>query len=141
MSPRTSHTTQIFCASTLYGAVTLAAAIDSDLFEEAERRVLLVFNNTATPETSLPLDAMPGFAPLRDHFDEVLSWNEAIRPFHPGSWAPRPDDIPSSSAICGCCGASARTVSNWSWSPSRSPPPSPSPRSSPAPRSTSTPTA
>ncbi|MFI6441129.1 alpha-2,8-polysialyltransferase family protein [Streptomyces sp. NPDC050759] len=94
MSPRTPHTTQIFCASTLYGAVTLAAAIDSDLFEEAERRVLLVFNNTATPETSLPLDAMPGFAPLRDHFDEVLSWNEAIRPFHPGAWTPRPDDIP-----------------------------------------------
>ncbi|MFG2726775.1 alpha-2,8-polysialyltransferase family protein [Streptomyces canus] len=94
MSPRTPRTTQIFCASTLYGAVTLAAAIDSDLFEDAERRVLLVFNNTATPETSLPLDAMPGFAPLRDHFDEVLSWNEAIRPFHPGSWTPRPDDIP-----------------------------------------------
>lgn len=94
MSPLTPRTTQIFCASTLYGAVTLAAAIDSDLFEEAERRVLLVFNNTATPETSLPLDAMPGFAPLRDHFDEVLSWNEAIRPFHPGSWTPRPDDIP-----------------------------------------------
>ncbi|WP_406219357.1 alpha-2,8-polysialyltransferase family protein [Streptomyces canus] len=94
MPPRTPHTTQIFCASTLYGAVTLAAAIDSDLFEEAERRVLLVFNNTATPETSLPLDAMPGFAPLRDHFDEVLSWNEAIRPFHPGSWTPRPDDVP-----------------------------------------------
>ncbi|MDQ1068065.1 alpha-2,8-polysialyltransferase family protein [Streptomyces canus] len=94
MSPLTPRTTQIFCASTLYGAVTLAAAIDSDLFEEAERRVLLVFNNTTTPETSLPLDAMPGFAPLRDHFDEVLSWNEAIRPFHPGSWVPRPDDIP-----------------------------------------------
>lgn len=94
MSPRTHRTTQIFCASTLYGAVTLAAAIDSDLFEEAERRVLLVFNNTATPETSVPLDAMPGFEPLRDHFDEVLSWNEAIRPFHPGAWTPRPDDVP-----------------------------------------------
>jgi hypothetical protein len=94
MSPRTPRTTQIFCASTLYGAVTLAAAVDSDLFEERERRVLLVFNNTATPETSPPLDEMPGFAPLRDHFDEVLSWNEAIRPFHPGSWTPRPDDIP-----------------------------------------------
>ncbi|MGW0419799.1 alpha-2,8-polysialyltransferase family protein [Streptomyces sp. NPDC003015] len=94
MPPLIPRTTQIFCASTLYGAVTLAAAIDSDLFEEPERRVLLVFNNTATPETSTPLDAMPGFAPLRDHFDEVLSWNEAIRPFHPGSWTPRPDDIP-----------------------------------------------
>jgi hypothetical protein len=87
-------TTQIFCASTLYGVATLAAAIDSDLFEEPDRRVLLVFNNSATPETTPALDEMPGFAPLREHFDEVLSWNEAIRPFHPGAWAPRADDIP-----------------------------------------------
>ncbi|PWI17640.1 hypothetical protein DI272_28345 [Streptomyces sp. Act143] len=87
-------TTQIFCASTLYGAATLAAAIDSDLFDEAERRVLLVFNNSATPETTSPLDEMPGFEPLRSHFDAVLSWNEAIRPFHPGAWTPRADDIP-----------------------------------------------
>ncbi|MFF7732757.1 polysialyltransferase family glycosyltransferase [Streptomyces sp. NPDC007984] len=87
-------TTQIFCASTLYGVATLAAAIDSGLFEEPDRRVLLVFNNAATPETTPALDAMPGFAPLREHFDEVLSWNEAIRPFHPGAWAPRADDVP-----------------------------------------------
>ncbi|CAM5248589.1 hypothetical protein STENM223S_03251 [Streptomyces tendae] len=59
----------------------------------ARRRVLLVCN-TATPETSAPRDEMPGFAPLRDHFDEVLSWNEAIRPFHPAAWTPRPDDVP-----------------------------------------------
>jgi hypothetical protein len=87
-------TTQIFCASTLYGVATLAAAIDSDLFEEPDRRVLLVFNNSTTPEITPPLDEMPGFAPLREHFDEVLSWNEAIRPFHPGAWTPRADDIP-----------------------------------------------
>ncbi|MCX3285415.1 alpha-2,8-polysialyltransferase family protein [Streptomyces sp. NEAU-H22] len=87
-------TTQIFCASTLYGVATLAAAIDSGLFEEPDRRVLLVFNNSATPETTPALDEMPGFAPLREHFDEVLSWNEAIRPFHPGAWTPRADDIP-----------------------------------------------
>ncbi|MGI5428211.1 alpha-2,8-polysialyltransferase family protein [Streptomyces sp. CA-179760] len=87
-------TTQIFCASTLYGVATLAAAIDSDLFDEPDRRVLLVFNNSATPETTPALDEMPGFAPLREHFDEVLSWNEAIRPFHPGAWTPRSDDIP-----------------------------------------------
>ncbi|MEV2212813.1 alpha-2,8-polysialyltransferase family protein [Streptomyces sp. NPDC050997] len=91
-SPR--RTTQIFCASTLYGAATLAASIDSDLFTEPDRRVLLVFNNSTTPETTPALDAMPGFEPLRAHFDEVLSWNEAIRPFHPGAWSPRPDDIP-----------------------------------------------
>ncbi|MFI6930142.1 alpha-2,8-polysialyltransferase family protein [Streptomyces sp. NPDC050287] len=89
-----SRTTQIFCASTLYGAATLAAAIDSDLFTEPDRRVLLVFNNSTTPETTPSLDEMPGFEPLRGHFDEVLSWNEAIRPFHPGAWAPRSDDIP-----------------------------------------------
>ncbi|MFH9010486.1 alpha-2,8-polysialyltransferase family protein [Streptomyces sp. NPDC017943] len=87
-------TTQIFCASTLYGVATLAAAIDSDLFEEPDRRVLLVFNNSATPEVTPALDEMPGFEPLRSHFDEVLSWNEAIRPFHPGAWAPRADDVP-----------------------------------------------
>ncbi|MER7402018.1 alpha-2,8-polysialyltransferase family protein [Streptomyces sp. NPDC000070] len=87
-------TTQIFCASTLYGVATLAAAIDSDLFEEPDRRVLLVFNNSANPETTPGLDEMPGFAPLREHFDDVLSWNDAIRPFHPGAWTPRSDDIP-----------------------------------------------
>ncbi|CAL9299913.1 MULTISPECIES: alpha-2,8-polysialyltransferase family protein [Streptomyces] len=87
-------TTQIFCASTLYGVATLAAAIDSDLFEEPDRRILLVFNNSATPETTPALDEMPGFEPLRSHFDDVLSWNEAIRPFHPGAWTPRSDDIP-----------------------------------------------
>jgi Alpha-2,8-polysialyltransferase (POLYST) len=89
------RTTRIFCVSTLYGAATLAAAIESDCFpqQEADRRLLLVFNNSATPEVTPPVDEMPGFAPLRDHFDAVLSWNEAIRPFHPGSWTPRADDV------------------------------------------------
>ncbi|MFJ5776828.1 alpha-2,8-polysialyltransferase family protein [Streptomyces sp. NPDC093094] len=89
-----SRTTQIFCASTLYGAATLAAAIDSGCFEEAGRRVLLVFNNAATPETAPAVDEMPGFGQLRDHFDDVVSFNEAIHPFHPGAWAPRADDLP-----------------------------------------------
>ncbi|MFI5683645.1 alpha-2,8-polysialyltransferase family protein [Streptomyces sp. NPDC051636] len=88
------RTTRIFCVSTLYGAATLAAALDSDCFTQEDRRLLLVFNNSATPETTPAVDAMPGFEPLRDHFDAVLSWNEAIRPFHPGAWTPRPDDIP-----------------------------------------------
>jgi hypothetical protein len=37
---------------------------------------------------------MPGFEHLRGRFDDVVSWNEAIFPFHPGAWAPRPDDVP-----------------------------------------------
>ncbi|MFE6337949.1 alpha-2,8-polysialyltransferase family protein [Streptomyces sp. NPDC057806] len=88
------NTTQIFCVSTLYGAATLAAALDSECFAEADRRLLLVFNNSATPETTPAVDEMPGFDSLRDHFDGVISFNEAIRPFHPGAWAPRTDDLP-----------------------------------------------
>ncbi|MER7107913.1 polysialyltransferase family glycosyltransferase [Streptomyces sp. NPDC000229] len=87
-------TTQIFYASTLYGAVTLAAALDSGCFPPAGRRLLLVANNAAVPETAVPLDRMPGFERLRDRFDSVLSWNDTVAPFHPGGWSPRPDDVP-----------------------------------------------
>ncbi|MFJ8030760.1 alpha-2,8-polysialyltransferase family protein [Streptomyces sp. NPDC096032] len=87
-------TTQIFQASTLYGAATLAAALDSGCFRPADRRILLVCNNAATPETTPGPDAMPGFERLRDRFDDVVSYNEAIFPFHPGGWAPRADDLP-----------------------------------------------
>ncbi|MFI7101236.1 alpha-2,8-polysialyltransferase family protein [Streptomyces sp. NPDC050161] len=86
--------TQIFLASTLYGAATLAAALDSDAFAPADRRLLLVCNNATTPETASAVDAMPGFEPLRGRFDRVLSWNETISPFHPGGWSPRADDVP-----------------------------------------------
>ncbi|MFJ8084756.1 polysialyltransferase family glycosyltransferase [Streptomyces sp. NPDC096205] len=89
-----SRTTRIFCASTLYGAATLAAALDAGCFTDADRRVLLVFNNAANPETTPAVDEMPGFEQLRDHFDDVLSFNEAIHPFHPGAWVPRADDLP-----------------------------------------------
>jgi hypothetical protein len=89
-----SRTTQIFLASTLYGAATLAAALDAGCFADADRRILLVSNNAAVPETTASLDAMPGFDALRGRFDDVVSWNTTIAPFHPGGWAPRPDDVP-----------------------------------------------
>ncbi|MFD7296552.1 polysialyltransferase family glycosyltransferase [Streptomyces sp. NPDC059897] len=87
-------TTRILLASTLYGAATLAAALDADRFAPVDRTLLLIANNAATPETTPAVDEMPGFEQLRDRFDGVLSWNEAIAPFHPGSWSPRADDIP-----------------------------------------------
>ncbi|MER5523825.1 alpha-2,8-polysialyltransferase family protein [Streptomyces sp. NPDC002677] len=87
-------TTQIFQASTLYGTATLAAALDSGVFRPADRRILLVCNNAATPETTPGLDVAPGFERLRDRFDDVISYNETIFPFHPGGWAPRPEDLP-----------------------------------------------
>ncbi|MFF1507603.1 polysialyltransferase family glycosyltransferase [Streptomyces sp. NPDC058326] len=90
----TRRTTQIFCASTLYGAVTLAAALDSGCFGTADRRILLVTNNAAVPETTPALDEAEGFDRLRGRFDSVLSWNETISPLHPGGWTPRPSDLP-----------------------------------------------
>ncbi|MEU8984081.1 alpha-2,8-polysialyltransferase family protein [Streptomyces sp. NPDC058251] len=87
-------TTQIFLASTLYGTATLAAALDTECFAPADRRILLVSNNAATPETTSGVDEMPGFERLRGRFDDVISWNETISPFHPGGWAPRLDDVP-----------------------------------------------
>ncbi|MEV7000105.1 polysialyltransferase family glycosyltransferase [Streptomyces sp. NPDC093982] len=87
-------TTQIFQASTLYGVATLATALDSGCFRPADRRILLVCNNAATPETTPGLDEMPGFERLRERFDDVLSYNETIFPFHPGGWSPRQDDLP-----------------------------------------------
>ncbi|WP_431984290.1 polysialyltransferase family glycosyltransferase [Streptomyces qinglanensis] len=86
--------TQVFLAGTLYGAATLAAALDAGCFEPAEQRLLLVSNNAATPETAPTLETAPGFERLRDRFDRVLSWNETIRPLHPAGWSPRADDAP-----------------------------------------------
>ncbi|MFF9506238.1 polysialyltransferase family glycosyltransferase [Streptomyces sp. NPDC014724] len=94
MNDARSRTTQIFFASTLYGTATLAAALDAGCFPDADRRILLVSNNAAVPETTPAVDAMPGFDVLRSRFDDVVSWNTTIAPFHPGGWAPRPDDVP-----------------------------------------------
>ncbi|MCF3103810.1 hypothetical protein IPZ58_19770 [Streptomyces roseoverticillatus] len=92
--PPARRRTQIFLASTLYGAATLTAALDAGCFTPADRRLLLVANTAAVPETTPALDEAPGFGRLRTRFDGVLSWNDAIRPFHPSGWSPRPDDAP-----------------------------------------------
>ncbi|MBT3151661.1 hypothetical protein HTV45_12325 [Streptomyces sp. CHD11] len=86
--------TQIFCASTPLGVATLAAAADSGCFARAERRVLLVCDDSPVPEAAQAPDALAGAAPLRARFEKVLSWNEAVRPFHPAAWTPRTEDVP-----------------------------------------------
>ncbi|WP_353945326.1 polysialyltransferase family glycosyltransferase [Streptomyces sp. HUAS MG91] len=88
--------TQIFVASTLYGALTLSAAIDAGQFGPAAgtRRVLVVCTNTEIPEVTTPLDAMQGFESLRPRFDLVVSWNDVIFPYHPSLWDPRTEDVP-----------------------------------------------
>ncbi|MER6192479.1 polysialyltransferase family glycosyltransferase [Streptomyces cyaneofuscatus] len=86
--------TQIFQVSTLYGAATVAAAIDAGRFGAAagRRRILLVSNNAAVPETALRLAEMPGYDAMTARFDSVVDWNEAIRPHHPSGWGPRAEE-------------------------------------------------
>jgi len=86
--------TQLFLASTLYGAATLAAALDADSLPPAGRRILVVSNNSTVPETNPGLDHAPGFEALRTRFDRIVSWNETIAPLHPGGWSPRADEVP-----------------------------------------------
>ncbi|MFE5482658.1 polysialyltransferase family glycosyltransferase [Streptomyces sp. NPDC056527] len=88
--------TQIFQVSTLYGAATLAAALDAGRFGAREdvRRILLVSNNAEIPETALRLDEMTGYDRIAARFDEAIDWNEAIHPHHPSSWSPRPEEAP-----------------------------------------------
>ncbi|NYI06008.1 polysialyltransferase family glycosyltransferase [Allostreptomyces psammosilenae] len=86
---------RIAAASTLYGAATVAAALDAGMFGEdrpGDRTILLVCNNVAVPEITPALDEMPGFEALRPAFDAVVSWNQVIRPYHPSGWSPRADD-------------------------------------------------
>ncbi|WP_412077028.1 polysialyltransferase family glycosyltransferase [Streptomyces xanthophaeus] len=85
---------QIFLASTLYGAATLAAGIDAGSFPRAGRRILLTSNHAVAAEIAPGLADMPGFAALRTRFDEVLDWNRVIEPLHPSTWAPRAEDVP-----------------------------------------------
>ncbi|MGY1454201.1 polysialyltransferase family glycosyltransferase [Streptomyces sp. SS8] len=87
---------QIFEVSTLYGAATLAAALDAGLFGpwHRTRRVLLVSNNAEVPETASRLDGMRGWRRLAARFDRVVDWNDAIRPHHPSTWGPAGNDCP-----------------------------------------------
>lgn len=87
--------TRVFYASTLFGAMTLAAAIDAGRFgPRRERRLLVVSCNTAIPEIATALHETPAFAALRSRFDEIRSWNEVIAPLHPSDWRPRALEVP-----------------------------------------------
>ncbi|MFD3455339.1 polysialyltransferase family glycosyltransferase [Streptomyces sp. NPDC058691] len=87
---------QIFEASTLYGAATLAAALDAGLFgpHAGTRRILLVSNNASVPESAVQLSEMYGYERIASRFDEVISWNAVIHPHHPSEWAPEEDESP-----------------------------------------------
>ncbi|WP_354597874.1 polysialyltransferase family glycosyltransferase [Streptomyces sp. JL1001] len=87
-------TIRIFHASSPGAAVLLAAAIDAGCFTEPDRRILLLSRTGPAPETVADVSESAGFERLRTRFDTVLSWNDAIAPFHPDGWTPRADDAP-----------------------------------------------
>ncbi|MEV7945710.1 polysialyltransferase family glycosyltransferase [Streptomyces rubiginosohelvolus] len=87
-------TIRIFHASSPGAAVLLAAAIDAGCFTEPDRRILLLSRIGPAPETVADVSTSVGFERLRTRFDAVLSWNDAIAPFHPDGWHPRADDAP-----------------------------------------------
>ncbi|MGW0804515.1 polysialyltransferase family glycosyltransferase [Nonomuraea sp. NPDC002799] len=91
---------KVFYASTLFGAMSLAAAIDDGRFGEGPR-VLIVSNNAAIPEVSAPLDQTPGFAVLRSRFEQVHSWNDIIAPLHPSDWRARIIEVPMMERLIG----------------------------------------
>lgn len=88
--------TQIFEASTLYGLATIVAAIEQGLFdaESTGRRILVTSNNAAIPEATPDLADSPGFDELAATFDQVRSFNDAIRPLHPSLWRPTLEEAP-----------------------------------------------
>ncbi|MGW1009382.1 polysialyltransferase family glycosyltransferase [Streptomyces termitum] len=87
---------QIFQVSTLYGAATVAAAVDAGLYGElgTARRLLLLSHNAEIPETALRLETMTGYGRIAARFDGVLDWNATIHPYHPAAWGPRPEEAP-----------------------------------------------
>ena len=82
--------TQLFVASTLFGALTLAAAVDAGCFDERADgdRLLLLCNTAPLPEVAPELDELPGFAVVRARFDRVLRWSTTIAPHDATTWRP-----------------------------------------------------
>jgi hypothetical protein len=86
--------TQVCLASTAFGLATLSAAADDAVFAESTRRVLVLSNNAAIPETAYGVADVAGIGPLIDAFDDVYAYNDAVAPQHPSTWQPRPADLP-----------------------------------------------
>src|ERR671914_311323 len=86
--------TQVFLASTAFGLATLSAAVEDAMFAEASRRVLVLSNNAAIPETAYGVADVAGMGPLIEAFDAVYSYNDAVAPQHPSTWQPRLADLP-----------------------------------------------
>ncbi|HEY5505932.1 MAG TPA: hypothetical protein VIK83_00405, partial [Coriobacteriia bacterium] len=87
--------TQICMASTLFGAMTVAAGIDSGVLPPVTgERILLASNNAAAPELVVPWHETPIAASIVARFDRVIFLNDDVHPYHPTKWKPLDEDLP-----------------------------------------------
>jgi hypothetical protein len=85
--------TTIVVASTLYGLATAATVLDNEPSSTGDRRLLVVSNNAPMAEIVPGLNELDGFGAVADRFDDVVSLNELIAPYHPSGWRPSDDDL------------------------------------------------
>lgn len=86
--------TLVVHAATGYGLATVAAAAATGTFDPADRRVLVLSNDSAVPETAYGVDDVAGIGPLLAAFDDIYSYNAAVAPLHPTVWQPQADELP-----------------------------------------------
>jgi hypothetical protein len=88
--------TQIYAASTIFGAMTLAAGIDSGVLSTVAggERILLASSNAAAPELVVPWHRTPIAESILARFDRVIFLNDDLHPYLPAGWEPRDADLP-----------------------------------------------
>jgi Alpha-2,8-polysialyltransferase (POLYST) len=85
--------TTVVLASTLYGVATAVTILDNEPPSKSDHRILVVANNAPLAEIVPDLTEIAGFAAVAERFDEVVSLNALIAPYHPSEWRPTTEDV------------------------------------------------
>lgn len=87
--------TQLFQVHSVYGLMTIVAAIDAGLVPDAQGPRILISANTAmVPETAPDLHELDYVQSLLSRFDRVESLNAVLDPVLPTKWNPPEDHLP-----------------------------------------------
>jgi len=86
---------QLTVVTTLFGAMSAAAAIDEGLLGEAGERVLVVANNAPIPEAVPSLVDTPGADAVLSRFDRVIDLGALLSPQRPSRWTVDSIDMPT----------------------------------------------
>lgn len=86
---------QLTVVTTLFGAVSAAAAIDAGLLGKPDSRVLVFANNAPTPEVTSDLTESPGADAALARFDRVVDLGALLHPQQPSRWKITGIDVPA----------------------------------------------